>query len=259
MARKTAPDWEAIKRDYRTGQFSDRELSRIHGVGATTIRDKARNRKWERDLSGQVQAETLNQLSRDAEPRTAAHCAQQTAHSARPDLARVGATPPADNAAAVAPDDATIVQAAARRGADVVRGHRAGAARLRAQLDRLGRMVDARLDWLEAMGSDEDLAVAQAAEALEGQPHGGALNRRSREFGVIECAELLDTMARTFARLAATERQAFNLDGKPGAAPPGLEDDERRILTGDQRIAALMALRTRAMSETGLAAASAVH
>ena len=118
-------------------------------------------------------------------------------------------------------------------------------------------MVDARLDWLEAMGSDEDLAVTQAAEALEGQPHGGALSRRSREFGLIECAELLDTMARTFGRLAATERQAFNLDGKPGAAPPGLEDDERRLLTTEQRIAALKAVRTRAMSETGLA--QAVH
>ena len=239
MARKSAPDWDAIKRDYRTAQFSNRELGRLYGVAESTIRTRAANRKWQQDLSGAVRQEIDIQLSRDVAPGiaspAAAQCAQQTAHRAHPTLAPARATVSTD----AAPTDAAIVEAAARRGADVVRGHRAGAARLRVQLDRLGAMVEGRLQDLEQR-------LAQ----------GAAL----RDDNLIGCAELLDTMARTFARLAATERQAFNLDGKPGSAPIGLDDDERRVLTAEQRLAALQSLRARAGTAQPAAPASgAVH
>ncbi len=240
MARSAAPDWDAVHRDYRTGQFSNRELGRMHEVAESTIRKKAENRKWTKDLSEQVRTAVDDQLSRDAVPGAAAVDGAQRAHDAHPAHqplahAREAATTPP-------PDDATIVAAAARRGADVVRSHRAGAARLQAQLHRLADLVDARLTVLEQL----DPTALAIDTVLEPQQQGGALaRRRAADDGVIACAELLDTMARTFARLAATERQAFNLDGKSGT-PPGLEEERRTLLTAEQRLTALRNLRARA-------------
>ena len=257
MARKDSPDWAAILRDYRTGTYSNRELGRLHHVSESTIRKRAENRpkEWQRDLAAAVARETDNELARDA---AGAQYAQESAHRAHLPPARTRATPGASGAPAapgsvkgndpaiVAPaDDGMIVAAAARRGADVVRGHRAAAQRLKAQFDRLSRLVEHRLERLE----NDMTALATDGEAV---PLG------FRAFGLIEGAELLDTMARAFSRLTAAERQAYGLDGKAGTTPIGLEEG-RGVTTPEQRQAAIANLRVRAAAAAPVPDAGRVH
>ena len=270
MARKDSPDWAAILRDYRTGTYSNRELGRLHHVSESTIRKRAENRpkEWQRDLAAAVARETDNQLARDA---AGAQYAQESAHRAHLPPARVRATPGASGAPAapgsvkgydpaipLPADDGMIVAAAARRGADVVRGHRAAAERLKAQFDRLSVLVSRKLTLLER-DLELDNAIEEANQvAYEGQPQGGALRREARGFGLIEGAELLDTMARAFSRLTAAERQAYGLDGKVGTTPIGLEEG-RGVTTPEQRQAAIANLRVRAAAAAPVPDAGRVH
>lgn len=52
MAEKT--DWERIETEYRAGQFSIREIARLHGVSEGVVRKKAKQFSWERDLTKRV-------------------------------------------------------------------------------------------------------------------------------------------------------------------------------------------------------------
>jgi hypothetical protein len=64
-------DWEAIKRDYRTGKFTDRELEAKYGIPHETIvRARTRDRKkdpasWPQDLSKAVREATNAALMTD--------------------------------------------------------------------------------------------------------------------------------------------------------------------------------------------------
>lgn len=50
LVRKKA-DWEAVQRDYRTGQYTLRELEARHGAHNATISRRAKNEDWTQDLS----------------------------------------------------------------------------------------------------------------------------------------------------------------------------------------------------------------
>ena len=51
-------DWSAIEADYRTGKYSNRELTRLHGPTEAAIRKKAKAEGWQKDLSHQVRKAT---------------------------------------------------------------------------------------------------------------------------------------------------------------------------------------------------------
>lgn len=57
-------DWEAIERDYRTGQFSDQELADKHGnvVTRQAISKRAKKKQWQKDLSREVRQATKAKL-----------------------------------------------------------------------------------------------------------------------------------------------------------------------------------------------------
>jgi len=57
-------DWEAIERDYRTGQFSDQELADKHGnvVSRQAISKRAKLQGWQKDLSVEVRRATKAKL-----------------------------------------------------------------------------------------------------------------------------------------------------------------------------------------------------
>lgn len=65
-ARRRA-DWEAIERDYRTGQFSDQELADKHGnvVSRQAISKRAKVQGWQKDLSREVRQATKAKLIAD--------------------------------------------------------------------------------------------------------------------------------------------------------------------------------------------------
>lgn len=59
-------DWAAVERDYRTGQYSNRELSRLHGPSEAAIRKRATDGKWSRDLSEQIRQRVREKTNRAA-------------------------------------------------------------------------------------------------------------------------------------------------------------------------------------------------
>lgn len=98
MSEKKRPapryDWAAIERDYRTGQYSNRELSRMHGPSEGAIRARAKEGSWQRDLSEQIRQRVREKTGRAI--------AQEVVK---------------------AETDAEIVEQAAEVGAGIVRGH----------------------------------------------------------------------------------------------------------------------------------------
>lgn len=63
-SRRRRADWEAIERDYRTGQFSDQELADKHGnvVSRQAISKRAKVQDWKKDLSREVRQATKAKL-----------------------------------------------------------------------------------------------------------------------------------------------------------------------------------------------------
>ncbi len=49
-------DWEALQHDYRSGILTIPQLSTLHMLCEQTIREKARQEGWERNLTGKIQA-----------------------------------------------------------------------------------------------------------------------------------------------------------------------------------------------------------
>lgn len=92
--KNTRFDWDRIQRDYRTGQFSNRELSRQHGPSEATIRKRAKIEEWSRDLSEQIRQRVR----------------EKTTVAVTRDVVS-------------ADSDAEFIEEAAEAGAEIVRGH----------------------------------------------------------------------------------------------------------------------------------------
>lgn len=130
-ARRRA-DWEAIERDYRTGQFSDQELADKHGniVSRQAISKRAKVQGWQKDLSREVRQATKAKLIADqVREKVAGEVAERVAKSG----------------------NATVqaVLAAAETNKQVILGHRRDIAKVR---DITMTLVDA----LEAAASEKD-------------------------------------------------------------------------------------------------------
>lgn len=87
-------DWAAIERDYRTGQYSNRELTRLHGPSEGAIRRRATEGGWQRDLSEQIRQRVR----------------EKTTLAVTKEIVR-------------AESDEQIIEQAAEAGAEVIRGH----------------------------------------------------------------------------------------------------------------------------------------
>jgi stage V sporulation protein SpoVS len=130
-ARRRA-DWEAIERDYRTGQFSDQELADKHGniVSRQAISKRAKVQGWQKDLSREVRQATKAKLIADqVREKVAGEVAERVAKSG----------------------NATVqaVLAAAETNKQVILGHRRDIAKVR---DITMTLVDA----LETAASEKD-------------------------------------------------------------------------------------------------------
>src|SRR5690606_9851349 len=79
---------------YRTGQYSNRELSRLHGPSEGAIRKRATDYSWQRDLSEQIRQRVR----------------EKTTRAVTKEVAR-------------ADSDELIIEQAAEAGAEVIRGH----------------------------------------------------------------------------------------------------------------------------------------
>ena len=166
MAKRRAPDWEALEREYRTGCFSNRQLGDKHGCTEGAIRSRAKRFNWQKDLTNQVRKATQEKLLREG-VRT------QNAE-----------------------EDAAIIEDAAATRAAVVLRHRGAVARDHDRLEKLSVKLDGILKSITGI---KEIEAAQS---------------------------VLESMARTRARLIPLERQAFNLgDGDSGGddKPSGID------------------------------------
>ena len=52
---KPTIDWEAVEREYRAGQLSNRMIAEKHGISDTAIRKRAKRDGWERERAARQQ------------------------------------------------------------------------------------------------------------------------------------------------------------------------------------------------------------
>jgi hypothetical protein len=164
-------DWEIIREEFIAGQLSIKEIARRHGCSDTAIHKKARELQWQRNLSARVREQVREKLVRVV-------CG--------------------DNANANQPaTDDQIVEAAADRGAEVVRLNRVDINNLRALEQRL----------LAELGDASDPPMKVHVSAHQGQVTLTPLLVTTTE----KCAAFLALASATHKRIQL-ERQAYNLD-----------------------------------------------
>jgi len=78
FVKKIKPDWDAVERDYRTGQFTLRELAARHNVNFATISRHAEKEAWTKDLTEAIRQATNAKLIQQASIQ-ACNDAQQSA------------------------------------------------------------------------------------------------------------------------------------------------------------------------------------
>lgn len=127
-------DWEAIERDYRTGQFSDQELADKHGnvVTRQAVSKRAKGKGWQKDLSREVRQATKAKL-----------IAEQVAEKVAGEVA--------DRVAKNSNATVQAVLAAAETNKQVILGHRRDIAKVR-------DITMALVTTLEAAVAEKDAA-----------------------------------------------------------------------------------------------------
>lgn len=179
MPAKPKHDWEAIEREYRAGQLSVSEIARQHGCSHTAINKKAKANHWLRNLVERVRERIETKLVSEEVSETNASAAVETA---------------------------------ADRGVALVRSHRKdiGAGRL---------IVGVLMQELQETVAKRD----EVEEAIhDDTPHHTDSKRRAlmmRAVSLPSRAATVRELSQTLKNLIPLERQAFNIDAKPGDDP----------------------------------------
>lgn len=203
MARRSDIDWEAIEKDYRLGQLSIAEVAKKHQVAVSSVKLKAKNNKWERDLT-----DTVRNATKAAITQERAEQAKRLADSAESIGQEIGR----EIGRAVNSGLDSDVAAAAALGTAINRKHQSVAEQileinLRMQQElaaTVGRPVELQ-QLILAVGQNDPLA----AEGL------------SRVLSMGSRAKMLDTLAAAATKAIAIERKAHNLDDEDGKDEDG--------------------------------------
>lgn len=199
------PDWAWIKRQYRIGMKSTREIAREsiakgRKISHVAIEKRARKEGWARDLKAQVKAKIAEDLARDAVVTTGNQ-------SVNTDV----------------PDD-EIIDAAARQGADVIRSHRNDIHRLRslgaALTDELVAGREVAREFAEVI--ERGTTPGENATAAEIESLAQRRDRLMKVVGLAGRTTILKDLAQTTRHLIGLERQAFSLNE---AEPPDSIED----------------------------------
>lgn len=190
--KRTRLDWDAIKRDYRTGQFTDRELAAKHNTHHTTI---VRHRKedlakdpssWRKDLSEEVRAATNALLDQALVTKIAKDQHQDATEKVT-----------------------TVVLAAAEANKQIILGHREELAEARS-------VANALLAELKqsAMLADHFETLAKLLAGEDAEPKDAAEARRTvaRALGLGSRVSSIKALSEAMTKLHAGERQAFGMD-----------------------------------------------
>lgn len=174
MSERKQIDWEAIYREYRSGQLSNVEIAKQFGISEGAIRKRAKKDGWKRDLSDQVRKRVREKLVRDEVRGSDA-------------------------------SDEQIIEEASERGANVQRLHQKS-------IQSAQVVVDILKDQLKgAAGNREDIEGAIFDETKE---DGDAKRRNAmmKAVSLPTHAGVLRDLSVAMKNLIPLERQAYNLD-----------------------------------------------
>lgn len=211
-AKKKAPpkparrrlDWEAIERDYRTGNFSLKELEAKHGAGYAAISRKATKDGWTKDLTQAVKQATAALVIAETTKRIANEVQSTT------DVVQTA--------------DVVMVQAEVNK--RVILAHRDRAARA---IDVTMRMLQ-ELDLTTSRPGDIEAVFEKMTEDLKGT----ALTEwqaRFREFmrlhgRIASVHKLMDALARAQVLEAQAYGNLYEGDKSPADELEHLTDEE---------------------------------
>lgn len=195
MTKKLAPtpakkrrdtDWAAVERDYRTGKFTLRELSKKYGPSHQAIGTQAKKREWTQDLGAAIKQATNAKLVAELVDKEVAAGGQEVAKT---------------------------VLAAAELNKQVILQHRGDikdAREVAAEL--LQELKEARL----LAEHKELLAEILAGPGAEPKDQNEARKAVARALGLGSRVGSLKALAEAFTKLQTAERQAFGLDDGDG-------------------------------------------
>lgn len=187
-SKRSQIDWELIERDYRAGVLSVREIAASQGITHAAINKRAKRDLWERDLKAKIQAKADALVSKREVSKEV-------------------------SAERVATDN-LIVDANARRIADVRMSHRTDISRMRA-------LVLQMLGELEHETGNIDL-YEELGELLRNENDKGQDKRNDIYNKVITSAQRISSMknlAETLKILIGMEREAYGIKADNDAPP----------------------------------------
>ena len=173
MARLSPEQWEKVRLEYETSQFSDAELGRRHKVTRQAINKKAKKQGWSRDLATKVRELAKSKLVKE-------------------DAKVTGEVDKVDTKGCV--DTDTEIELAAETRVKVVREHRRDISRL--------RDVEAKL-LSELEDNPKKLYIAQ---------YQGGIVKEEVNIAVTDRCAALSNLANVQNKRIALERTAFNLN-----------------------------------------------
>jgi hypothetical protein len=198
--KKPKTDWQAVERDYRTGQFTNRELGAKHHADHGLISRKAKAGGWTKDLSIAIQQATNAKLVEELVTKEVINSHHKVTNT---------------------------IQAAAEANKNVILAHRTGLNRLTTikakLLDQIEQaavnMVDLA-EVIEMVRSPDENGVDRANDALK--------KAMSRSALVDDLKKLSDVDE----KVRKGEREAFSIDaakGQADATTTRMTDSERAI------------------------------
>lgn len=202
MARRSkenAIDWDAIERQYRLGQKSNKQLAEEFEVQPSSIGRRAEKYGWVQDKRKEVEDTTNSLLIQNASGK-----------------ANPNATP-----------NALDVKIAAQVAADIVIGHRSSLKRQGAIEERLFAALEDALDAMPNM----DAFTKALFEACRDDPLrlGDALKSLNKLAGRSQLIDDFKRLVETSDRRQLGERRAFNIGDTDGDGKGGVEDMLKRL------------------------------
>lgn len=175
MGRKTDYDWPRIEADFRTGKFTNRELSAKHGPAHQVIARRALKYGWKQDLTEMVRQRTNSILMEKVSEGVA--------------------------------EVSDAVTAAALTNANVIDRHRKLLSRLQATVDQLADELS-QANVAAAAVDPEKVASA----ALEAGVSAQALGKLLAAAEIERRSAVVDRLSGAVAKLVPLERKAHGLD-----------------------------------------------
>lgn len=179
-AKKPRTDWDAVERDYRTGEFTLRELATKHGPSHQAIAKNAKNKGWSQDLSVAIKQATNAKLVQDIVDKEVAKGGQEVANT---------------------------VLAAAEVNKNVILGHRTGLKRitsiqqqLLSQIEQAAANLPDLADVIEMARKPDENGMDRVNDALR------------KALGRSALVDDLKKLAEVDERVRKGEREAFNLN-----------------------------------------------